>query len=298
MDDDPAPDDPPPDDPASEDPAPEDRRREALQLGVAGIEAALGPVVGLREVVAGTAPAWRVRLDVAGVGTVFAKVADGGPWAETAVAEEALLLEALHRSRRQRHVPPLLAADPDGAVPWLVLPDLAGASWPPPWPDDLAPVWQAVDRLAATAPPAWLEVVVDHDPWADGGGPAVDRSLAARLRDRAAGADLSGTDLVHGDLGAGNLAVVDGRVLVVDWSDAHIGSADLDRTTLAIDVAHASGRRVPPPVADPAAWIAKVAGLLLDAARRPAWPGPGGARVRAQQADLARTAVAWARDLT
>ena len=88
----------------------------------------------------------------------------------------------------------------------------------------------------------------------------------------------------------------DGQTLLVDWSDAYIGNGEMDLVTIAMDVAHSEGRRVDPPVDDLAAWLAKVAGLLLQAAARPAWSGPGGAQVRAQQAELSVTAVAWAMD--
>lgn len=270
-------------------PVDDERARDALQAVIPQVEQALGgPVVNVVESIAGTAPGWRLRVDVAGRGLVFLKASDGSEWADEAIGGEVALITTV----RHRHMPPVLASEPTAAVPWMVQPDLAGAAWPPPWPD-LPAVFTAARRLGRTTPPQWLPRTEDVDPWAD----LEDEPHTSLLSTAASRVSLAGNRLVHGDLGAGNLCLARGQVVVVDWSDAYVGNPEVDQVSIAIDAAHAGGGRVLPPVADPAAWLAKAAGLLLAAAARPPWDGDGGLQVRRQQAALARTAVAWAVDL-
>ncbi len=274
-------------------PTPQDVRDEALRWAMARIGQEVGQVLSVGPPIAGTAPGWRLTAHLAGHGPVFLKIADGTGWSAEAVGGEAALITTV----RHRHMPFVLAHGATEDVPWMVQRDLSAAVWPPAWPADLTPVFRAVRRVATATPPPWLPVPADVDPWAElpaSEGPEPWRRRAEELGDRARRVSLAGTDLVHGDLGAGNLCISDGRPLLMDWSDAYVGNGDMDLVTLAVDVAHHEGRRVLPPVDDPGGWLAKVAGLLLHAAARPAWPGDGGAQVRRQQADLAGTAVDWA----
>ncbi|MGI9018980.1 MAG: phosphotransferase [Euzebya sp.] len=277
----------------------EDPQAEALRWALRQIEHEVGPVSGGRERIAGTAPGWRLKLHVAGVGPVFAKIADGGDSSRLAIGAEAALLTTV----RHRHMPHVVAADPTSDVPWMLLTDMSDAQWPPPWPDEagLNRLWKAMRRISRVQPPGWLTQPSDIDPWQtllardDEGAPDDNwwREHAEALA-AAATVTIAGTDLVHGDLGSGNLCWDSGRPVLVDWSDAYVGNAEMDMVTVAIDIAHSDGRRVQPPVANLPAWLAKIAGLLVSASLRPAWPGLGGQQVRDEQQALARTAVRWA----
>lgn len=277
----------------------DEARQWALHTVLQQVEQRLGEVVAVLGEVPGTAPGWRLRLHIAGTGPVFLKAGDGGAGDDLVGAEVALITTVRHR-----HMPYVIAGEAVARVPWMVQPDLTGATWPPPWPRRMKPVWNALARLSEAEPPPWLPRPDDVDPWAELGAggrrePSAEPWAAAAPR-LAAAADrvsIAGDRLVHGDLGAGNLCLYRGGVLVVDWSDAMVANPALDLLSVAIEVAHSDGRRERPPVADLGGWMAKSAGLLLAASQRPAWTGEGGAMVRRAQAALARTAVEWALDL-
>lgn len=267
-------------------------RREALHRVLRRIEAEVGPLGGHVRSIDGTAPGIRMVADVAGVGPVFVKAGDGSPEAGEAVgAEVALLMTLEHRS-----LPTVLAGDPTDEIPWMVQPRLSESGWTPPWPKRMKPVWAAVAALSTLPPPPWLPEVADIDPWQGLITTEDTRGHHDALQEAASRVSIAGHSLVHGDLGSGNVHAEGRRVTVVDWSDAFVGNADVDRLSIAVDIAHTNGRREVPPVDDVGGWLAKTAGLLLAAAARPAWPGPGGATVRATQAALARTALDWAID--
>lgn len=267
-------------------------RREALHRVLQRIEAEIGPLGGDIRAIDGTAPGVRMVAGIAGVGPVFIKASDGSPEAGEAVAAEVALLMTLeHRS-----LPSVLAGDPTDEVPWMVQARLDDDGWTPPWPSRMKSVWAAVASLSALTPPPWLPNVADVDPWQGLITTEDTRGHHAALQEAASRVSIAGQSLVHGDLGSGNVHAAGRRVTIVDWSDAFVGNADVDRLSIAVDVAHTDRRREVPPVDDVGGWLAKTAGLLLAAAARPAWPGPGGAAVRATQAALARTALDWAID--
>ena len=266
---------------------------EALHLVITAIERDIGPIGGDVRELPGTAPGIRLLADIARTGPVFIKAADGSPEAEEAVGAEIALLSTL----RHKSLPVVLGADAEADVPWMVQARLPEEGWTPPWPRKLKRVWHTIDALAALPPPEWLPHVVDVDPWHDLLTTADLAGRAEDLRVAAARVSLEGSRLVHGDLGGGNVHVDGRRVTVVDWSDAAVGNPDLDRLSVAVDAAHHSGTRQPPPVADLPAWMAKTAGLLLNAASRPPWSGEEGLAVRRAQDEMGRTAVAWALDL-
>jgi hypothetical protein len=278
----------------------EDVRREALRWALRQVEREVGPILAVLAEIRGTAPGHRLLVQIGRAGRAFVKVADGSEWSADAVGVEAALLSGV----RHRHLPRVLACDPTASVPWLVLPDLSGARWPPPWPDEVGGLHKALARLRRIDPPPWLPRAEDVDPWValladerDGDAAAWWRPRAHDLAGAARRVRLSGDRLVHGDLGAGNVCISRGRAVLVDWSDAAVGDPSIDHVTLAVDVARTGGPRAVPPVDDPAGWLAKVAGMLLEAARRDPWPGEGGRAVRAEQAALARTAGTWALEL-
>lgn len=103
--------------------------------------------------------------------------------------------------------------------------------------DDLAPF------LAASCPRRPLAHLGDHLDAALGprGVAHVEGAVSDERRNRAVKATRAAVDrvtdlgfpdtIVHGDFHAGNAALVDGRVVIIDWSDAAIGNPSIDLVT-------------------------------------------------------------------
>lgn len=278
----------------------DEARRWALEQVLPQVAAALGDIVAIHGEVEGTAPGWRLLLEIAGVGPAFLKAGDGDA-ADEAVGAEIALISTL----RHRHMPYILAGDPLAAVPWMVQRDLSAATWPPPWLRRIDAIYAAVRRTSKLDPPPWLPRPADLDPWTAAiesltedelADPPWWSAAAERLGEAARRVSIAGDALVHGDLGSGNVCLHDGTVLLIDWSDAMVADPAVDLMSVAVDAAHHDGVRRAPPVEDLPAWLAKTAGLLVTASRRAPWPGPRGQQVRRQQQALARTATAWALD--
>jgi hypothetical protein len=143
--------------------------------------------------------------------------------------------------------PRVLDASPER----LVLEDLRGAHWPPPWrPGDVELVLSTMREVAALRVPE-LPAFHDVDQWVDVDIDAVaalgfDRTDIARLH--AAGraiestTSLAGDALVHGDLRGDNLCLLDdGRVVLVDWNGACRGQEGADVTFWAPSLALEGG---------------------------------------------------------
>ena len=131
-------------------------------------------------------------------------------------------------------------------------------------------VWEAVEAIGRGRAPAPMpRLEPGRDPW-NGVEPErlgasadwVDRwkpSLAVA----AGGVDLSGDDLVHGDLDLAHIWCGPERVVVVDWEFAAAGNPMLDRATVALDAVRLG--------ADPATvdvgpgWPAYLAGVMAAA---------------------------------
>ncbi|MEO5576581.1 MAG: hypothetical protein ABIR67_12605, partial [Gaiellaceae bacterium] len=91
--------------------------------------------------------------------TVFAKRAIDEPTADWLRAEHVV-----YRALAAPFLPQLLGWE-DGMLPLLLLEDLSGAAWPPPWSrDSVDAVLQALDELAATRPPDGLARLADSAP--------------------------------------------------------------------------------------------------------------------------------------
>jgi Ser/Thr protein kinase RdoA (MazF antagonist) len=207
----------------------------------AHVERLLGvPVAGWRPVTGG---GWSASVrGVAELGdgrTVFAKLGDL-PGTIEAVRAECEILPLLSGP----YVPRLVAADP--SVPVLVIEDLSGATWPPPWtPELLAGLERLFAELAATRAPAGLPSLADRvreaGAWdlvaADRGRMLATGLASAEWLDRAlpvllsaqAAAPTAGDSLLHFDVRSDNLCFRDGRALLVDWNHAIAGDPRWDR---------------------------------------------------------------------
>jgi hypothetical protein len=126
----------------------------------------------------------------------------------------------------------------------LVLEDLSGAQWPPPYVDGCAALLEAVAVLGDTTAPAgvsrrpagrplgtyWERIAADPAPvLAHGSFSAawlehcLPKLIAAESRAR-----LDGPDFLHDDVWHGNVCYADRGAVLIDWASASIGDRRLD----------------------------------------------------------------------
>ena len=248
---------------------------------------------------------WRVTL---GDGRkAFVKQAltdDAAAWLRT----ERLLYESVHGT----FMPSYLGGY-DGTTTLLVLEDLSGATWPPPWsPLRVDAVLASLDELHATAPPigiesleadrrsivGWDVVAADPEPLLATGlcsAAWLDEALPALLR-AAAEAELGGDDLLHFDVRSDNLCFVDGRAVLVDWNLACKGNGRFDVAFWLPSLRLEAGPEPSDVLPDAGPLAAAVAGFF--ASRAGLAPPPGAPTVRDFQRAQAEVALRWtAREL-
>ena len=263
-------------------------------------------VTGWRPAGGGWSVAVRGVARLADGRMVFAKTGDVPDTAD-AIRTEC----AVYRMLAGPFVPRLLAADP--AVPVLVIEDLSGATWPPPWtPDLLAGLDGLFAELAATPAPAglpslagrlrawgaWEGVAADPAPFLAAGlvdAGWLDRCLPPLLAAQG-GAATAGDRLLHLDVRSDNLCFRDGRAVLVDWNHAVAGDPRWDRLLMLPSIQLEGGPAVRELAADADPGIvAWMAGFF---ASRAGLPAPEGApRVRGFQRAQLEIALPWAAEL-
>ena len=158
----------------------------------------------------------------------------------------------------------------------LVLEDLSGAQWPPPYLDGGRALLDAVALVGDLQPPEgvsrrppgrplgtyWERIAAAREPvLAHGSFSAawLERCLP-ELIDAESGARLDGDDFLHDDLWHGNVCYADRGVVLIDWASASIGDRRLDLAYALLSI-RACGA-VPPAVEfeDEAAYAALLAG--------------------------------------
>lgn len=252
------------------------------------------------------ASAWLAR---AGAVEVFVKVADD-PTALAALRNEIRVLDAvqapfLPRTHGWR--------DEDG-VAVLVLESLADARWPPPFPADVAPLFEALDELGriaapegvggvepfaellpfwpriADAPEPFLGLGVCSATWLEAALPAL---LAAEER-----VVLEGGDLVHCDVWHGNVCFDGRRAVLVDWAFAGPGNHWFDVACAVANVRVVTGRT--PDVEIPGLEALATALTGHHAVEAPAPPpewARDGTTLREDQRAALRVELAWVAEL-
>ena len=145
----------------------------------------------------------------------------------------------------QDFLPRLLAWDDGEQQPLLVLEDLSGAHWPPPWqPEQIEQTLATLNRLHAIPPPAdlpalkdvyndlvsWRRVAAEPEAflrlgfcttaWLETALPTL---IAAEAQ-----VALDGDDLLHLDVRSDNLCFDKGRAVLVDWNWACRGNGLVD----------------------------------------------------------------------
>jgi hypothetical protein len=244
---------------------------------------------------------WRVSLDDGR--SVFVK------HALTDEAAEWLRKErVVYESVRGSFMPEYLGSFDDGAT-LLVLEDLSGAEWPPPWSAErIDAVLASLEELRAMpAPPGAepLEASREHIVGWGRVAEAPDALLGTGLCSHAwldttlpelvrasADAELGGGDLLHCDVRSDNLCLVGGRALLVDWNLACTGNGSFDVAfwlpSLRLEGGPAPWEVMP----DSGGLAAVVAGFF---AARAGLPPPSGApTVREFQRAQAAVALPWA----
>ena len=234
-------------------------------------------------------------------------------FAKRAISEstaESLRTEHLLYSTVDASFMPELVGWEDAELPLLVLEDLSGALWPPPWSSAaVAAVLATLDSVASTGPPRGVERLVDDPPtawdavaldpapflrlglcsqaWLEHALPALLQATEPRL--------LEGDSLLHFDVRSDNLCVRDGKALLVDWNLARVGQPAFDVAFWLPSLVLERGPSIEEIEAvrpDVARFAPLVAGFF---AARAGLPPPAGApTVRAFQLAQLEVALPWA----
>jgi phosphotransferase family enzyme len=218
-----------------------------------GMQPDAADIERVRRAVGATPVAWRAApghgapshrrfvVDLEDERSAFVKVAAFDYTAEW-LREEHRVYAALDG---QPFLPRLFGWDDDGLAPALVLEDLSGATWPPPW--DVARIDAVLATLASVraapppegVPPAvesqfgldgWPDIAADPQPFLSLGlcSPAWLIAHLPALSDASATAEIGGTSFLHFDVRSDNLCLRDGRAVLVDWNNACVGNALMD----------------------------------------------------------------------
>lgn len=251
----------------------------------------------------GYTPAGRWVVDLADGLTAFAKVGT--------TENTASWLRTEHETYRRLtagFMPRLLGWD-DGDAPILVLEDLSGAVWPPPWSHETVErVLTLLGDLRATPPPdhlpslersraelaGWKRVAADPQSFLALGicsAAWLELALPALVRADAE-ADLSGGELLHLDVRSDNVCFAGERTLLVDWNLAAVGNATLDLVAWLPSLTDEGGPQPDELVSNEAELVALIAGYFADRARQPHIPDAP--RVRTAQRRLLQIALPWA----
>ncbi len=269
--------------------------------------------VSWAPVAGGYSPAerWRVAFDDGS--TAFAKVGTSGTTAAFLRVEHTV-----YAHLTGRFLPAFLGWDDDagGDRPILLLEDLSGADWPPPWsPQRIERVRGVLDGVGASEPPpglpsleslrgelsGWARIAADPQPFLSLGlctSAWLDAALKPLVEAEAA-ADLGGEQLLHLDVRSDNLCFAPGRAILVDWNWACVGNAALDVAGWLPSLEAEGGPRPEEILPGESSLAAIMSGYFASHAGLP--PGASGIpdraaaeRVRGVQLSQLRSALPWA----
>jgi Phosphotransferase enzyme family len=239
---------------------------------------------------------WRATLADGSV--VFVKAADDGLALRMARVEVQI-----YRHVSGSFLPRLVDAWEDEGRVLLVLEDLADAYWPPPYPADVRPLFDALDAIAATAPPPDLRRLAERGPptaWEE--IPALGVCSAEWLEqaiEPLATAERSfsaaGDELVHCDIWTDNVCFASNGAMLLDWGAAGVGNRWLD-VGFALLSLRVEGSEPPMlEIPNEAGLAAYIAGAVARGALAPLpdWARPGSTLREDQRGDLVH-ALRWA----
>jgi hypothetical protein len=204
-------------------------------------------------------------------------------------------------------LPQLQGWNDDGVRPILVLEDLTGAYWPPPWrPGDIELVRAALAEIHALPPPdglprlvpgdlhTWREVEDDPAPFL-GLGLCSSEWLELALPELIAATDrcdIGGEAFLHLDVRSDNICIADGCAKLVDWNWASIGNPRVDFAFWLASVRLEGGPSPTELMPDAGDLTAVVSGFFAPIAGLP--PPAGAPRVRLAQLAQLEVALSWA----
>jgi hypothetical protein len=218
---------------------------------------------------------------------------------------------AVYRFVRGPFLPEHVGFADSGDRALLAIELLEGAHWPPPYPQDVTPLFEALEAVGAAEPPPelpahgpwrsrWQRVAEDPEPllglglcsrrWLDGAIP--------RLVEAESMSSFEGDDLVHNDVYSGNVCFRKGGTLLVDWGAAVRGSRWVDIAFAALSVRVEGGMPSPVPIAGEEALVAALAGHFAVEATAPLpdWAAPDSTLREAMRGDLAHL-LRWVAEL-
>jgi Phosphotransferase enzyme family len=210
---------------------------------------------------------------------------------------------------RGSFLPKLLGWHDDGEYPTLVLEDLSGCQWAPPWtPALVKAVCDTLARVAAHPPfpglatvsstayaeDGWAEVAANPEPFLSLGlcRESWLKTALPVLLDAARIDALDGPALVHLDVRSDNLCFRDGEAVLFDWNLAAVGNPEFD-VAFWLPSLELEGGPAPEGVCavDPSL-VASVAGFFAARAGLPLIPEAPG--VRGIQRRQLEVALPWA----
>ena len=191
-----------------------------------------------REVRGGYTPAARYVVE-AGSARAFVKVATT-PVTAMALRRESHAYAVVQPAFRPR----LLGWQDDERHPILAIEDLSAGAWPPPWRDEQIAVAlahiQALHASSANLPtyadrhgarePGWSAVAAAPEAFLGLGLVTADwlaHALPALVEAESA-CVMEGDAVAHWDLRSDNMAFVDGRMKLIDWSEACLSNPEVD----------------------------------------------------------------------
>ena len=261
-------------------------------------------VVALRRVEGGYSVAFRAVVELSDGRSVFVKAGEEPVTSEFLRAEQQF-----YRAVQAPFMPDLVAWD-DAEPPLLVLEDLSGARWPPPWDEtSIRSVRATLAAVAATPPPDGLSTVRADEETLLGGWAAIERdpepflslglcsqewlarSLPA-LREAAESAPIDGDALLHLDVRSDNICLTARGAILVDWNHACIGNPDLDLAAWLPSLRLEGGPAPESMLPGAAGFAALLAGFFACRAGLP--PPETAPHVRAIQLAQAGVALPWA----
>jgi Phosphotransferase enzyme family len=241
---------------------------------------------------------WRASLPDGSA--LFVKAAEDEPGLQMARVELDV-----YRHVTGSFLPRLLGAwDEEGRV-LIVLEDLADAHWPPPFPADPRPLFDALEAIAATAPPPGLRRLAERRspaPWEEIAALEICSSewmeeAIEPLATAESSFPAAGDELVHCDIWADNVCFARDRAILVDWGAAGVGNrwVDIGLALLSLRVAGAEPPTLDVP--DEPVLAAYIAGAVARGATKPLpeWASPE-STMREEQRIVLRHALHWASD--
>lgn len=232
------------------------------------------------HVVAGHTHAEKWLVELPDLGRAFVKAASEAS-ARGQVEREAFILESVAAP----YMPRLHGAATVDEWAVLVLEDLSGAYWPPPYADRGVALLETIMQVAATPPPQglqrrpagrplgtyWQRIGADPEPvLAQGLFSASWLTTALPILDAAeSSARLAGDDFLHDDIWAENVCYTERGAILIDWASASIGDCRLDLAYALLSIR--SSEAMPPHVdfPDEAAYAALLAGANAFHAAQP-----------------------------